>query len=127
MSTVRRAVVIGRTPMVAAADLIGLEAPAQPAAPAIAAPVVVNGVVVNFRPPPGSPEERESLLSTLATTNENIALTARALGVSRVTMYRMLRRHAIVPSRGFNAPPGASVPEEDLVPPQEHAAASRAE
>jgi hypothetical protein len=53
------------------------------------------------------------LLKTLAETRENIALTARELGVSRVTLYRMLRRHDIVPSRGFNATPGVAGVEWD--------------
>src|SRR6202041_2090368 len=96
MSTVRRAVVIGATNFVAAADLIGLEAAPSPAAAAIPAAITVPAVATS-RPPPGSVEERDLLLSVLADTRENIALTARELGVSRVTLYRMMRRHAIVP------------------------------
>ena len=65
------------------------------------------GSAIVARPSPGTPEERAILLNVLASTGENIALTARELGVSRVTLYRMMRRHGIVPSRGFNAPPGA--------------------
>jgi DNA-binding NtrC family response regulator len=113
MSTVRRAVVISRASLIAPCDLIGLEAGTPPrgfggnqaveAPPAAPAP----------RPIPGSPEERATLLKTLAETRENIALTARELGVSRVTLYRMLRRHDIVPSRGFNATPGVAGVEWD--------------
>ncbi len=113
MSAVRRAVVIGRTPLIARADLTGLEA-AQPPVPPISQ-VAIAAPSAPPRPPPGSPEERAILLSILADTRENIALTARALGVSRVTLYRMLRRHAIVPSRGFNAPLGAVPGELDSV------------
>jgi transcriptional regulator of acetoin/glycerol metabolism len=34
-------------------------------------------------------------------------LTAQKLGVSRVTLYRMLHRHAIELNRGMNAAPGS--------------------
>jgi transcriptional regulator of acetoin/glycerol metabolism len=60
------------------------------------------------RPLPGSGEERDALLEALASTQENITLTAQELGVSRVTLYRMLRRHSISLSRGLKAPPVAS-------------------
>ena len=46
-------------------------------------------------------------LSALAHTQENISLTAQRLGVSRVTLYRMLHRHAIVLNRGLKSAPGA--------------------
>ncbi len=132
MSTVRRAVVIGASGFVAAADLVGLEDPPAQIG-AAAAPVGPGGMpaaitvpaVATSRPPPGSAEERDLLLSVLADTRENIALTARELGVSRVTLYRMMRRHAIVPSRGFNAAPGAV--EADLGElPHAHSDASQA-
>jgi transcriptional regulator of acetoin/glycerol metabolism len=122
MSTVRRAVVIGATNVVAAADLIGLEVLPPPASVAIPAAITVPAAA-SSRPPPGSAEERDLLLSVLADTRENIALTARELGVSRVTLYRMMRRHAIVPSRGFNAAPGAV---EGELPPHAHSDASQA-
>jgi transcriptional regulator with PAS, ATPase and Fis domain len=124
MSTVRRAVVIGATNFVAAADLIGLEIPPPPAAAAIPTAITVAAAATS-RPPPGSAEERDLLLGVLADTRENIALTARELGVSRVTLYRMMRRHAIVPSRGFNAAPGAVEADVEL-PPHAHSDASQA-
>jgi transcriptional regulator of acetoin/glycerol metabolism len=46
-------------------------------------------------------------VEALAGTQENITLTAQELGVSRVTLYRMLRRHSINLSRGLKAPPVA--------------------
>jgi transcriptional regulator with PAS, ATPase and Fis domain len=95
MATVRRAVVIGDTPVVTLADLAGLkESPPRPAAAAI-------------RPSPGSNEERTVLIEALAGTQENITLAAQELGVSRVTLYRMLRRHSIMLGRGLRAPPVA--------------------
>ncbi len=118
MSTACRAAVIGAANFVAAADLVGLDiAPREVAAipAAITLPAVASS-----RPPPGSAEERDRLLSVLAGTGENIALTARELGVSRVTLYRMMRRHAIVPSRGFNAPPGAAEAGLDDTLPHTH-------
>ena len=45
------------------------------------------------------------LLATLERTGENVTLTADTLNVSRVTLYRMLRRHAIVLKRGLASPP----------------------
>jgi transcriptional regulator with PAS, ATPase and Fis domain len=118
MSAVRRAVVIGGTPIIARSDLVGLEA-WHPGQPTMAVPTAISVPgLANPRPPPGSPEERALLLGVLTETRENIALTARQLGVSRVTLYRMLRRHAIVPSRGFNVPPGTPpvVPSGGAIP-----------
>ena len=96
MSAVRRAVVIGDGPVVALGDLVGLDgsAPAEGTTP---------------EPParPGSFEERMRLLDALARTDENVTLTAQDLGVSRVTLYRMLRRHAITLNRGLKEAPVA--------------------
>ena len=39
-------------------------------------------------------------------TQENITETAKGLGVSRVTLYRMLRRHEISLNRGLKSAPG---------------------
>ena len=94
MSTVRRAVVIGNSNHVSAADLTGLENVSK----AAASPG-------RIAPRPGSEEERTTLLDALHRTQENVSLTAQELGVSRVTLYRMLRRHAISLSRGLKDPP----------------------
>jgi transcriptional regulator of acetoin/glycerol metabolism len=59
------------------------------------------------RPSPGSDAERAALIEALAGAQENITLTAQELGVSRVTLYRMLRRHSISLTRGLKAPPVA--------------------
>ena len=101
MSVVRRAVVIADGPEVNAASLHGLDerflAPTVPI-PDEAAPVDASPAVM---PRPGSPEERAVLLAALERLNENVTATADALGVSRVTLYRMLRRHGIVLKRGL--------------------------
>ena len=97
MAVIRRAVVIGDGTVVMPADLIGLKEPParRPLAP----------TAMPTRPLPGSEQERAALLAALGTAQENITLTAQELGVSRVTLYRMLRRHAIVLNRGLKAPP----------------------
>jgi transcriptional regulator with PAS, ATPase and Fis domain len=92
MSVVRRAVVIGDGKLIDAASLIGLDEP--PVVPAQGA-----------APKPGSPEERARLLATLDRTGENVTSTADALRVSRVTLYRMLRRHGIELKRGLAGAP----------------------
>jgi transcriptional regulator of acetoin/glycerol metabolism len=68
----------------------------------------LNAVAATVRPLPGSDAERTALVEALAGTQENITLTAQELGVSRVTLYRMLRRHSINLSRGLKAPPVVS-------------------
>ncbi len=95
MSMVRRAVVIGDGPMVSVADLVGLGDSGGSIYMGPAKPI----------PRPGSHEERTALLDALSHTQENVTLTAQELGVSRVTLYRMLRRHSINLSRGLKDPP----------------------
>ena len=92
MSVIRRAVVIGDGPLIDRGSLTGLE-------DGTAAPIIA------VAPKPGSPEERTTLLATLERMGENITSTADALRVSRVTLYRMLRRHGIILKRGLAAPP----------------------
>jgi transcriptional regulator with PAS, ATPase and Fis domain len=103
MSVVRRAVVVGDGDLIDAAALSGLDDQSVldrgPACPAPAAPK------------PGSAEERAALLETLDRTGENVTSTADALRVSRVTLYRMLRRHGIVLKRGLAEGPIARRPQ----------------
>jgi transcriptional regulator with PAS, ATPase and Fis domain len=101
VAAVRRAVVIGDAAVVTLKDLTGLGESQPTAAVAVA------------RPQPGSDAERTTLLKALADTHENITLTAQELGVSRVTLYRMLRRHSINLSRGLKAPPVAAESPEN--------------
>jgi transcriptional regulator with PAS, ATPase and Fis domain len=98
MSMVRRAVVIGDAPVVSVADLVGLGDTGGAGGPVYMAPA-------KPLPRPGSHEERTALLDALSRTQENVTLTAQELGVSRVTLYRMLRRHSINLSRGLKEPP----------------------
>jgi transcriptional regulator of acetoin/glycerol metabolism len=83
--------------MIMLADLIGLS---EPPVHSLKVPMVGP-----TRPLPGSKEERAALLAALHITEENITLTSHELGVSRVTLYRMLRRHGIELDRGLKAPP----------------------
>ena len=101
MSVVRRAVVIGDGTLIDTATLTGLDE-----RPAMAA--------IQATPKPGSPEERAVLLATLERTGENITSAADALRVSRVTLYRMLRRHGIVLKRGLAEAPIARRPQHML-------------
>ena len=93
-SMIRRAVVIGDGPLVSVSDLVGLGD-------------TDNSYVPQAKPlpRPGSHEEKTALLEALSRTQENVTLTAQELGVSRVTLYRMLRRHSINLSRGLKDPP----------------------
>jgi transcriptional regulator with PAS, ATPase and Fis domain len=99
MSTVRRAVVIGDGDKVQMQDLIGIEDAPRPA------PVPPPLPTAKVLPRAGSPEERAALLAALERHSENVTLTAQELGVSRVTLYRMLRRHSVMLERGLKEPP----------------------
>jgi transcriptional regulator with PAS, ATPase and Fis domain len=99
MSTIRRAVIVTDAARIAADDLYGLNEAELPP-PAIQEPAI--------RPRPGSEAERAVLRDTLLRTQENVTLTAQILSVSRVTLYRMLRRHAIELGRGLRGPPIAT-------------------
>jgi transcriptional regulator with PAS, ATPase and Fis domain len=95
IAVVRRAVVMSDSTVVTRADLSGLVDPYRRV-----------GAIAS-RPSPGSDAERAALIQALAGAQENITLTAQELGVSRVTLYRMLRRHSISLTRGLKAPPVA--------------------
>jgi transcriptional regulator with PAS, ATPase and Fis domain len=99
-SVVRRAAVIGEVPLITAADLTGLDEGAFGAVLPASVPAASRAV-----PRPGSDAERAALVAALRRTGENITLTAQELGVSRVTLYRMLRRHRIDLERGLQEVP----------------------
>jgi DNA-binding NtrC family response regulator len=113
IAVVRRAVIVSDLPVIGPESLMGLRDAAEKAEKTdivlpngMPAPVIIP-VQPAGRPIPGSDEERAMLLDTLRGTQENVTQTARELGVSRVTLYRMLRRHDIMLGRGLRAPPVA--------------------
>ncbi len=86
IATMRRAVVLSNGHRIEPGDL-RLE-PVQP--------VTAVEPQRTSRPPPGTDAERETLLHTLQRTGFNITRTAQELKVSRVTLYRMLRRNRLM-------------------------------
>jgi len=105
MAVIRRSVIIGDGSTVMPQDLTGLREPSVRREPATLMPGAISVESPVIRPEPGSEQERAALLNALNGTGENITLTARELGVSRVTLYRMLRRHDIELTRGLKPPP----------------------
>jgi len=109
IATLRRAVVLANGPRIEVSDLR-----IEPAAPAVAA---LNQRVRPYhaqddapRPEPGSPAERTAILRALEASQHNMTRAAEAIGVSRVTLYRMLRRTQIelpLPRLAINPRPAA--------------------
>ncbi len=94
IAAIRRAVVMGNTPLVMPEDL-ALEPHLPPEVPARAdarPPLFA-------RPRPGSSAEMQILADTLKECANNITHAARRLGVSRITLYRMMRRHGMMVDR----------------------------
>jgi transcriptional regulator with PAS, ATPase and Fis domain len=113
MSVIRRAVVVGDDTLIGANAFAGLDN--QQFAPISSmmtgSATIPSAVTPSAAPKPGSPEERITLVTTLERMGENITSTADALSVSRVTLYRMLRRHGIVLKRGLAEAPVARRPQ----------------
>jgi transcriptional regulator with PAS, ATPase and Fis domain len=91
ISAIRRAVVMGNTPLISSADLaLTSVPPRQEFAPSRP-----------FRP--HTRDELQALLGALERTGHNKARAAQELGISRVTLYRMMRRHDLQPDRAARA------------------------
>jgi len=103
IATLRRAVVLARSERIEASDL-RLELDRAACRPAAAQARARRTQAIDARPEPGSPAEREAILSALAESRNNVTRAAEAIGVSRVTFYRMLRRSRI------DLPPHARFP-----------------
>lgn len=78
---------MGNTPMIQVSDL------------GLAPPVSLHNNQYHVRPRPGSDNERQILIDVLQHNGQNVTRTAEALHVSRVTLYRMLRRHDLLEAR----------------------------
>jgi DNA-binding NtrC family response regulator len=93
IATTRRAVVLANGPRIELTDL-RLE-PAEPAPPVRAKPAARHGRQLTARPERGSQAERDAIVQALQESQFNMTRAARALGVSRATLYRMLQRNRI--------------------------------
>lgn len=86
MSSVRRAVIMSNGPMITCADL-GLVQPANPDSDGATSDLDLRTV--------REEAERAAVLTAMARTDHNIQRAAELLGVSRPTLYDLLRRLAI--------------------------------
>ena len=86
IAVIRRAVVMCDGPRIGLTDLALEDPPAAAVAPRSTA---------EGRPLPGSSEEAARVRAALGAHGANVAAAARALGVSRVTLYRMIARNGI--------------------------------
>jgi transcriptional regulator with PAS, ATPase and Fis domain len=95
IAAIRRAVVMGNTALVMPSDL-ALE-PALPLHQHHQSRPTTR--TLHPRPRPGSEDERGALVDALMRADSNITRAAESLGVSRITLYRMLRRHHLMTGR----------------------------
>jgi len=88
IAAIRRAVVMNTGPAIRPEDLVISARPGVPDR----APVAPPPPSPHYRP--GSDDERRMLMQALAKNNNNVTKAAAEIGVSRVTLYRMAKRHA---------------------------------
>lgn len=88
IAAIRRAVVMGTEPLVTGADLS-----IHPARDMINLNTTLQSPISKPKFRPGSAQERTALQQALARNGRNITKTAAELAVSRVTLYRMIKRH----------------------------------
>ncbi len=94
IAAIRRAVVMGNTSLIVPEDLA-----LEPHLPPDVRPPTDARPPLFSRPRPGSSAERQILADALQESVNNITHAARRLGVSRITLYRMLRRHGMMTGR----------------------------
>jgi transcriptional regulator with PAS, ATPase and Fis domain len=100
IAAIRRAVVVGNSPLISVADLaLGPAAQSGPSR-------------LRLRPKARSTEERDALLVALDRHRHVVARVAEEFGVSRVTLYRMLYRNNIR-VRGLPPPREESLAAKD--------------
>lgn len=90
IAAIRRAVVMGSAPFITKEDLGLFPIHATPCPSGFPPKITLSR-----RPSSGSLHERNALQQSLARNKNNITMTAAELSVSRVTIYRMLKRHSI--------------------------------
>ena len=111
IATIRRAVVLSNGPRIDPCDL-RLEAPSGTVAAPAKAGAKPRRQPGAARPEPGSATEREIILQALQENRFNMTRTARGLGVSRATLYRMLQRNRIELAQQFLVRDSQSSPPE---------------
>ncbi|EKM98113.1 MULTISPECIES: sigma-54-dependent Fis family transcriptional regulator [unclassified Acidocella] len=90
IAAIRRGIVMGHGNLISAADLALEPWPTSPKHHQFSLSVSDRRAYE-----PGSDEERKTLEDALSRCQYNLSRTARVLKVSRVTLYRMLKRHAM--------------------------------
>ncbi len=97
IATIRRAVVLANGPLIELSDLRLEAAPRPPSATAKPLPRTdIRDIRRDpARPKPRSSAERDAILKALEESQFNITRAAQAMGISRVTLYRILRRNGI--------------------------------
>ncbi len=95
ISAIRRAIIMGHGPLISASDL-ALE-PMHSTAERDSADKIgrESPTKTNGRIQPGTDQEKLTLQTTLSRHHYNFSRAARELNVSRVTIYRMMKRHGL--------------------------------
>jgi DNA-binding NtrC family response regulator len=109
IATIRRAAVMANSEEITRDDL-HLDPDLEPGDPGTTVPGGRSG-----RPDPGSDAERHYLLDVLDRSRFNITRAAREIGVSRMTMYRMLERHNMDAPRAGSHDEGSEQARQRLV------------
>ncbi len=89
ISAIRRAIVMGHGALISAAELA-----LEPPRPAVFQRGHID-VKPNPRYVPGSKDEKSALEASISNHGNNFSAAARELQISRVTLYRMMKRHGM--------------------------------
>ena len=89
ISAIRRAIVMGRGTLISASDL------ALESLPSFSRARERVGFTSEVKYTPGSDQEKSMLQAAISLHHNNFSAAARDLNVSRVTLYRMMKRHGM--------------------------------